>query len=265
MSAPADLLSVRELSVSFVTEGARLLVQSIPLAGGDPIELTLPEQRETMIDVDDPARQHAQVLHALGTVPIDLVALPGGQYVSIVTRNSYFIESLSERPDGKLILVTAVNPTPAGEGKTTTTVGLGDVIDWIEGLGLIAVFVLAVLDSLGLPATGDAILITASATWDRPLALIILVAFCGGVVGDHIAYWVGRKGGSRLIHRFLDPAKEQKLSVQVDRHAPVVLVFGRMVAAIRTKAAVLAGPISIPYPPLSFTAFTTSSGRWSRV
>jgi formate--tetrahydrofolate ligase len=37
-----------------------------------------------------------------------------------------FIDGLSDRPDGKLILVTAVNPTPAGEGKTTTTVGLGD-------------------------------------------------------------------------------------------------------------------------------------------
>ncbi|SEN37500.1 Formate-tetrahydrofolate ligase [Loktanella fryxellensis] len=37
-----------------------------------------------------------------------------------------FIDSLQGRPDGKLILVTAINPTPAGEGKTTTTVGLGD-------------------------------------------------------------------------------------------------------------------------------------------
>jgi formate--tetrahydrofolate ligase len=37
-----------------------------------------------------------------------------------------FINTLADRPDGKLILVTAINPTPAGEGKTTTTVGLGD-------------------------------------------------------------------------------------------------------------------------------------------
>ncbi|MFT6933047.1 MAG: formate--tetrahydrofolate ligase, partial [Paracoccaceae bacterium] len=34
-----------------------------------------------------------------------------------------FIDSLKSRKDGKLILVTAINPTPAGEGKTTTTVG----------------------------------------------------------------------------------------------------------------------------------------------
>jgi formate--tetrahydrofolate ligase len=42
-----------------------------------------------------------------------------------------FINGLSDRPDGKLILVTAINPTPAGEGKTTTTVGLGDGLNRI--------------------------------------------------------------------------------------------------------------------------------------
>lgn len=42
-----------------------------------------------------------------------------------------FIKSLADRKDGKLILVTAINPTPAGEGKTTTTVGLGDGLNKI--------------------------------------------------------------------------------------------------------------------------------------
>ena len=42
-----------------------------------------------------------------------------------------FIASVNDRPDGKLILVTAINPTPAGEGKTTTTVGLGDGLNAI--------------------------------------------------------------------------------------------------------------------------------------
>jgi formate--tetrahydrofolate ligase len=42
-----------------------------------------------------------------------------------------FIAGLDDRPDGKLVLVTAINPTPAGEGKTTTTVGLGDGLNAI--------------------------------------------------------------------------------------------------------------------------------------
>jgi formate--tetrahydrofolate ligase len=42
-----------------------------------------------------------------------------------------YLASLADRPDGKLILVTAMTPTPAGEGKTTTTVGLGDALNRI--------------------------------------------------------------------------------------------------------------------------------------
>ncbi|MGY8863013.1 MAG: formate--tetrahydrofolate ligase, partial [Pseudomonadales bacterium] len=42
-----------------------------------------------------------------------------------------FIKSVADRKDGKLILVTAINPTPAGEGKTTTTIGLGDALNQI--------------------------------------------------------------------------------------------------------------------------------------
>ncbi len=45
--------------------------------------------------------------------------------------SSSFIESLDGRADGSLVLVTAINPTPAGEGKTTTTVGLGDGLNRI--------------------------------------------------------------------------------------------------------------------------------------
>lgn len=36
-----------------------------------------------------------------------------------------YLDQTADRPEGKLILVTAINPTPAGEGKTTTSVGLG--------------------------------------------------------------------------------------------------------------------------------------------
>lgn len=49
-----------------------------------------------------------------------------GRYKAKVSLKSW--EKIKNRPDGKLILVTAINPTPAGEGKTTTTVGLGDAI-----------------------------------------------------------------------------------------------------------------------------------------
>jgi formate--tetrahydrofolate ligase len=49
-----------------------------------------------------------------------------------------WIEKQSRRPDGKLVLVTAISPTPAGEGKTTTTVGLGDALNRIGKRTVIA-------------------------------------------------------------------------------------------------------------------------------
>lgn len=50
-----------------------------------------------------------------------------------------FIKSLAGKPDGKLVLVTAINPTPAGEGKTTTTVGLGDGLNRIGKKAVICI------------------------------------------------------------------------------------------------------------------------------
>ncbi|MGA1179088.1 MAG: formate--tetrahydrofolate ligase [Marivivens sp.] len=55
--------------------------------------------------------------------------LPYGHDKAKVSQS--FIDSVQEPPNGKLILVTAINPTPAGEGKTTTTVGLGDGLNRI--------------------------------------------------------------------------------------------------------------------------------------
>ena len=54
---------------------------------------------------------------------------PYGHYKAKVSLP--YLCSLENRPNGKLILVTAINPTPAGEGKTTTTVGLGDALNHI--------------------------------------------------------------------------------------------------------------------------------------
>ena len=54
---------------------------------------------------------------------------PYGHYKAKISLD--YIESLKNKPNGKLILTTAISPTPAGEGKTTTTVGLGDAMNRI--------------------------------------------------------------------------------------------------------------------------------------
>src|ERR1700758_797949 len=54
---------------------------------------------------------------------------PYGRYKAKVSLD--YVRQLDSRPNGKLVLVTAISPTPAGEGKTTTTVGLGDALNHI--------------------------------------------------------------------------------------------------------------------------------------
>ena len=61
-------------------------------------------------------------------IPADAVD-PYGRFKAKISLD--FIDSLQSRPDGALVLVTGINPTPAGEGKTTTTVGLGDALNRI--------------------------------------------------------------------------------------------------------------------------------------
>src|ERR1700751_345332 len=61
----------------------------------------------------------------LGIAPENLE--PYGHYKAKVSMD--YIKSLQNRPNGKLILVSAITPTPAGEGKTTTTVGLNDSLN----------------------------------------------------------------------------------------------------------------------------------------
>ncbi len=67
------------------------------------------------------------VAHQLG-IPEDHL-VPYGHYKSKVSLE--YVDSLKTNKNGKLILVTAISPTPAGEGKTTTTVGLGDALNHI--------------------------------------------------------------------------------------------------------------------------------------
>ncbi|MEZ5874689.1 MAG: formate--tetrahydrofolate ligase [Hyphomicrobiales bacterium] len=71
----------------------------------------------------------------LGIEAEDLI--PYGHYKAKVSLD--YIGSLAKKPDGKLILVTAITPTPAGEGKTTTTVGLGDALNLIGKKAMICI------------------------------------------------------------------------------------------------------------------------------
>jgi len=84
---------------------------------------------ESDIEIAQKAKMNkvVDVAATLG-IPEDSIE-PYGHYKGKIALS--YLETLKTKPDGKLILVTAISPTPAGEGKTTTTVGLGDALNRI--------------------------------------------------------------------------------------------------------------------------------------
>ena len=69
-------------------------------------------------------------------IPDDVVLQHGPHIAKIELSH---VEKIAEKPNGKLILVTAISPTPSGEGKTTTTVGLGDALNRIGKNAMICI------------------------------------------------------------------------------------------------------------------------------
>ena len=95
-------------------------------------------QRDPPADTPRPLLSNIEIAQRARMRPIQQVArerlgipeealVPYGHYKAKVSLD--YIHGLQNRPDGKLVLVTAISPTPAGEGKTTTTVGLGDALN----------------------------------------------------------------------------------------------------------------------------------------
>ena len=82
------------------------------------------------------AKKPIQAIGAKLDIPAEQL-LPYGHDKAKVSAE--FIAAQADKPDGKLILVTAINPTPAGEGKTTTTVGLGDGLNRIGKRAVICI------------------------------------------------------------------------------------------------------------------------------
>ena len=93
-----------------------------------------------MTDIEIAQSAEMQVINKIA----DKIGIPDkyvenyGKYKAKVDYR-YLQNELKDKEDGKLILVTAINPTPAGEGKTTTTIGLGDALNKMGKKTIIAV------------------------------------------------------------------------------------------------------------------------------
>ena len=122
------------------------------------------------------------------------------------------------------------------------------LVEWIQALGLWAVFLLTFGDSFGLPSSGEFAMLVWAGLREDPLALVILIGFVGAAAGDNAIYWTGRLIGAPLIRRVIKDERRVAATGYIHRHGAKAIIGTRMLAAIRTKVAILAGAAHYPYP-----------------
>lgn len=120
----------------------------------------------------------------------------------------------------------------------------------LDHYGYAGVFVVLMLESLGIPAPGESLLVAASAyaaaTGRIDIALLVPVAAAGAIIGDQIGYLIGRAVGLPLLHRFgrRIGLTEDRLMLGTwlfRRYGGRLVFLGRFVALLRTVVAVMAG------------------------
>ena len=133
--------------------------------------------------------------------------------------------------------------------------------------GYLAVFLVIMGESSGIPLPGETVLIAAAIYASRKhgldIRLIVAVAIGGAVIGDNIGFWVGRELGFRVLARhgprFGFDRRRQKLGRYLfRRYGGAVVFFGRFAAVLRTYAALLAGANRLR--PLTFVLFNLAGG-----
>ena len=142
-----------------------------------------------------------------------------------------------------------------------------DTTQLISSYGYWAVGVVVALESMGIPLPGETILVAAAtyagATHDLDIALVIVAAAIGAIVGDSCGFFIGREIGLPLLHRHgaRIGLTEPRLKVGQYlflRHGGKVVFFGRFVALLRTFAAMLAGANRMYWP--RFLLFNAAGG-----
>src|SRR6202158_1282724 len=105
---------------------------SIPLSFDGPLPMPASQHQNPKSDIEISQAAKKRPIIELAPERLGIAAEnldPYGHYKAKVSLD--YVKSLQGKPNGKLILVSAITPTPAGEGKTTTTVGLTDALNRI--------------------------------------------------------------------------------------------------------------------------------------
>lgn len=131
-----------------------------------------------------------------------------------------------------------------------------DLTHLLAVYGYWAVFAIVAVESMGVPVPGEMTLMAASiyagTTHHLQIALVILAATAGAVLGDNIGYVAGRKGGAGLLRRYgkyvrLDHSRLRLGEYLFDRHGGSMVFFGRFLPVLRIWAGFLAGALAMPW------------------
>lgn len=131
-----------------------------------------------------------------------------------------------------------------------------DLTHVLQTYGYWAVFGLVLLETTGIPAPGETMLIAASAyagaTHHLSVAYVIATAAVAAILGDNAGFWIGREGGWRLLCRYgrvlhIEPYM-LKVGVYVfRRHGSKIVFFARFIPILRTWGALLTGVNRYPW------------------
>lgn len=137
----------------------------------------------------------------------------------------------------------------------------GDVQPLLEHYGYLAVGGFVLLEDFGVPVPGEVILIAAAifaGAGQMNIALVIVVAALGAIIGDNIGFAVGHFGGRRLLERFgryifLTPERLDHAEHYFNRHGGKIVVVARFVEGLRQVNGILAGTVGMHW--LRFLGF----------
>ncbi len=136
----------------------------------------------------------------------------------------------------------------------------------VHHYGLIALFLIVMFESGGVPLPGETALVTAGVFASRGelnIVEVIAVAAAAAIIGDNIGYWLGRTGGRKLLERskFLSRWMERVLPWAESffhRHGAKTIFIARFFSILRVTAAWMAGVSRMPW--LKFLAWNAAGG-----
>ena len=130
----------------------------------------------------------------------------------------------------------------------------------VHHYGLLALFLIVMLESGGVPLPGETALVAAGVFASRgrlDIRAVIGVAALAAIVGDNLGYWIGRTGGRRLLERwgFVSRFFERALPWSEGffrRHGPKTIFLARFFSVLRVTAAWMAGVAHMPWGTFFF-------------